>query len=130
MIDFKIRVFQWRLHKSLRIETRINRYNPLRGASYIPLPEVLANKKAIISVQNEDNKCFIWSILSALHPPDKDPQRFTKYRSWEHEFDEALNGIEFPVKLSDVSKFTKRTNISMNLICQSLFIGQLMHLIV
>ena len=89
---------------------RINRYNSLRDASYIPLPEVLAKKKAIINVQNEDHKCFLWSILSTLHPADKDPQRVTKYKKWEHEINETLNGIEFPVKLSDVSKFAKRTN--------------------
>ena len=44
----------------------------------------------------------------------QNPQRVTKYKQWEHEFDEALKGIEFRVKLTDVSKFTKRTNMSIN----------------
>ena len=48
---------------------------------------------------------------------DKHPQTVTKYKTWEHEFDEALNGIKFPVKLSDVSKFAKRTNTSINVYC-------------
>ena len=52
-----------------------------------------------------------------MHPVDKDPQRVTKYKSLEHEFDETLNGIEFPVKLFDVSKFAKRTNTSINVYC-------------
>jgi hypothetical protein len=36
---------------------------------------------------------------------------------WEHEFDETLSEIEFPLKLSDVSKFAKRTNMSINVYC-------------
>jgi hypothetical protein len=67
-------------------------------------------------VQNKD-KCFLWAILAALHPANKDPQRVTKYRKCEHEFDEALKGIEFPVKLTDVSKFAKGANMSINVYC-------------
>jgi hypothetical protein len=81
---------------------------------YVPLPKVVANKKAIINVQIKDNKCFLWAILLALHPADDHSNRVSKYKNWENESDEALKGIEFPVKLSDVSKFAKRTNISIN----------------
>jgi hypothetical protein len=114
MEEFEIKGSQWTLNRILKTELRINKYNPLRGSSYIPLPEVLANKKAITNVKNEDNKCFLWSILSALHPANKHSYRVSKYKQLENEFDEALKGIEFPVKLSDVSKYVKRTNISIN----------------
>ena len=65
-------------------------------------------KQVIINVKNEDNKCLLGVNPSALHPANKDPQKVTKYIQREQEFDEALNGIEFPVKLSDVSKFAKK----------------------
>ena len=32
--------------------------NFTRGSSYVPLPEWLANKKAIINPRNEDQECF------------------------------------------------------------------------
>ena len=36
-------------------------YLPLRGNSYIELPEELRNsKKGLINLQNTDNKCFLW----------------------------------------------------------------------
>jgi hypothetical protein len=66
--------------QNLEMESRINKYIPLTGASYIPLPKVLANKKAIINVQNDDDECFTRSVLSALHPVDKYPQRISKYK--------------------------------------------------
>ena len=48
----------WRFYKVNKLELRTVNYNPLRGKTWIPLPKELANKKAIINMQNEDNKCF------------------------------------------------------------------------
>jgi hypothetical protein len=103
MENFEIRGSQWVLSRILRLELNINRYTSLRGRSYVPLLDVLANKKAI-NVKNKD-KCFLWAILSALHPVNKDAQRVCKYQKYENEFDKALKGIEFPVKLTDVSNY-------------------------
>jgi hypothetical protein len=51
------------------------RYRPLRGSSYIPLPIKLRTKRAIINVKNKDNKCFMWSVLAVLYPPQRDSER-------------------------------------------------------
>ena len=47
------------------LEVHTVSYKPLRGETYIPLPKELADKKAIINVQNKDNKCFLWCVLRA-----------------------------------------------------------------
>ena len=39
------------------------RWDPLYGGSYIPLDPYLANKKALINMKNEDEKCFMWCVL-------------------------------------------------------------------
>ena len=119
MEEFEIRSSQWKLNRILKMELRIYKYNPLRGATYIPLPKVLANKKAIINVQNDHNKCFMWSVLSSLQPVDEHSYCISKYKKWENEFDEELNEIEYPVKLSDVPKFVTRINISTNVYCHN-----------
>ncbi|VVC30199.1 Ribonuclease H-like domain [Cinara cedri] len=64
------------------------KYNPFRGASYIQLPKFISDKKVIINIKNEDNKCFLWSILAALHPAIKDANRVSKYKEWKNEFNE------------------------------------------
>ncbi|XP_054713577.1 uncharacterized protein LOC129223038 [Uloborus diversus] len=112
MDDFQARGSGWVLSKINNLELRINKYNPLRGSSYIELPDKIKNKKAIINVKNEDNICFMWSILSAIHPVDKDPQRVLKYREFKNELN--FKGIEFPVALTDITKFEKLNNISVN----------------
>jgi hypothetical protein len=52
---------------------------------------------------------FLWSILSALHPVDRKdhPERVSKYRQCEHDFDDVFKGIPFPVEVKDISKFEK-----------------------
>ncbi|KAL4148740.1 hypothetical protein QTP88_002908 [Uroleucon formosanum] len=116
--DFIMKNSQWRLHQILSLGININKYVPFKGSSYIILPKHIGNKKAIINVKNKDDKCFLWAILSALHPAKKDAQRVTKYIPFENEFDNELKGIEFPVKTTDVLKFVKRTkDISINIYC-------------
>ncbi|GIY48176.1 hypothetical protein CDAR_285531 [Caerostris darwini] len=65
----------WSFQEVTYLELKINKYDPLYASSYIDLPEELKSKKAIINVKNNDNKCFMWSILSAIHPVLKDAQR-------------------------------------------------------
>ena len=65
----------WRFHGIIRLELHIVRYNPLRGEIYIPLPEELANKTAIINMQNGDNRYFLWCVLRAMNPKQHNPKR-------------------------------------------------------
>jgi len=71
----------------------------LKGHGYFKVSEELGNKKAIINVQNADNKCFIYAILSILHYNDinKDRQRATKYTQWLNDIN--IEGLEFPFKV-------------------------------
>ncbi|KAL4132866.1 hypothetical protein QTP88_009945 [Uroleucon formosanum] len=98
--DFVMKNSQWRLHQILSLGININKYVPFKGSSYIPLPEHIQNKHAIINVKNKDDKCFLWAILSALHHVEKDGQRVTKYIPFENEFDNELkvNDIEIPIR--------------------------------
>ena len=58
-------------------------------------------------MENKDNKCFLWSVLLYLHPKEKHSSRLTDLR--KHENDLKFKGINFPVKLRDISKFENQT---------------------
>ena len=47
-----------RFQSVIKLELHIVSYKPLRGETWIPLPKELADKKAVINMQNKDNKCF------------------------------------------------------------------------
>jgi len=93
----------------------ITQYRPLSGSSYIPTPPSIAKKRAIINIQNADQFCFQWAILSCLYPAKiniNSVYSYSKYRG-------SLNfdGITFPVKVKDIPKFEKiNPEISVNVI--------------
>ena len=87
-------------------------YFPLRGSSYIELPEELLNPmKGLINPQNTDNKCFLWCHNRHLNPLKKDPQRITKA---DRESVKRLDytGITFPVTVKDIDKIEKQNKIN------------------
>ena len=89
-------------------------YFPLRGSSYIELPEELRNPmKGLINPKNTDNKCFLWCHNRHLNPLKKDPQRITKA---DRESVKRLDytGISFPVTFSDMNRIEKKNKINVS----------------
>jgi hypothetical protein len=84
----------------------------MEGPSYKPLPEKLQLKKAIVNVNFfADNACFKWAILSALYLATKDANRVSKYDKIDHK----LKFPKFPTPITDIHKFERENNISVNL---------------
>ena len=104
----------WMLSEILHLDLSVAHYKPLKGSSYLPLPKMLKDKKAII--ENKDNKCFMWSVLAALHPvPYKsNPERIHHYQAYVNELN--LDGIECPVSISKIVKFEKQNKIAVNVL--------------
>ena len=89
-------------------------YEPLKGNCYIPLPLKLVQKKAIINMKNEDDKCFTWSVLRALNPREEHAERIDKDLKKK---EDSLNmtGIVYPVSLKAIDKFERQNpTISIN----------------
>ena len=96
----------WYFNEVIRLEIHIVEYKPMKGGSYIPLPEFITKKKSIINIQNKDNKCFLWSILRYLHPVQMNEVRLTDLKKYENDLN--FKGIVFPVKVKDITKFEKQ----------------------
>ena len=104
----KVSIYQqngsgWYFTEILHLEIHTVDYKPMRGSSYIPLPDWIMRKKAIVNIRNTDEKCFLWCVLRYLHPRDKNDTRLTDLKQYEN--DPNTKGISFPVKLKDISKF-------------------------
>ena len=48
----------WVVDEILEAIINVAQYQPLNGGSYMPLPEKLKNKKAVLNIQNRDNQCL------------------------------------------------------------------------
>nr|XP_034322790.1 uncharacterized protein LOC117688689 [Crassostrea gigas] len=111
-IEYQREGSNWVLDKVLGVTVHIVQYNPIKGSSYLSLPAKLASKKAIVNVQNTDQKCFMWSVLAALYPVTNHPERVVNYVQHIEKLD--FSGISFPVRVGDIPKFEKRNDISIN----------------
>ena len=96
----------WQFLKVIKLVLHTTRWEPLYGSSYIPL----------INMQNEDDKCFMWSVLRALYPKDKNPQRVDNdLKSKQDSIN--MKGIHYPVDLKAIDRFeTQNPNISISVV--------------
>lgn len=112
MEEFVHRGSNWRTDSVLGLEIKIVPYQPLTAAKYSHLPSRIQHLKGVINIQNDDEKCFLWCILAALHPISHNPQRVSHYLPFEKELN--VNGISFPTPLSQIKKFEAQNKISIN----------------
>ena len=109
-IDNNIESYQavgsgWYFKEVEKIEIRTVEFNPTKGSSYIPLPDWISNKKAIVNIKNKDEKCFLWCVLRYLYPKENNDSRLKDLKKYE--FSLNTKGTTFPMKLKDITKFEK-----------------------
>ena len=112
----KLRDSKLTFDRILHTDIDIHRLNLTRGSSYIPLPDWLAKKKAIIKPKNLDNKCFKLAVIAGLKWEEigTNPERISKLRKYENELD--WSEITYPVSIKNISKFETRNEIGVNLL--------------
>lgn len=113
--EFLDRGSGWVLEECSFLEVNVAKYRPLEGSSYIPTPPEIVRRRAVLNIENrDDNKCFLWCVLASLHPCENrnHANRVNKYKHFENELN--LTGITFPMKITEISKFEKLNNLSLN----------------
>ena len=101
-------------HEFLYLDVNFHQLNLMRGSSYLPLPDWLVRKKAIVNPHNDDEECLRWSVIAAEKVGMKDAQRVSNLRKFTDNYD--WSGLEFPVSIKDIGKFENRNNISVNVL--------------
>ena len=89
----------------------VSRLEPLAGQQYQELPGFLESKRAIINVQNKDNRCFGYAILSALYP--------TPNQRREHPYialfkSEGLDKLNYPISPTQIPEIESQLNLKIN----------------
>ena len=78
---------RFRFDQVLYLDISFYRLNLTRGSSYLPLPDWLARKKAIINPQNEDEECFKWAVIAVERVGMKDLQRISNLGKFSNNYD-------------------------------------------
>ena len=102
--------------KVLHLDVNFHQLNLTRGRSYVPLPDYIANRKAVINPRNDYSECFKWAIIAADRWADigSHPQRISNLRKFVNNYD--WSGLEFPVSLKQIGKFEINNDISVNVL--------------
>ncbi|XP_050062992.1 uncharacterized protein LOC126552345 [Aphis gossypii] len=80
-------------------------YTPMGGSSYLPLPESILNRKAVINPQNIDRQCFKWAILAKHVAHDNRVIVGANYTREEHRYD--FSALSTPTPVSEIKLFEK-----------------------
>ena len=83
----------------------------MRVPNYSPLPKELKTKHGRINIENDDEKCFLWSILASLHSVQcrNHSNRVSKYQKFEHELN--MSGIQYLVDQKILGKLNFKTTL-------------------
>ena len=101
----------WILDKVLAIRLKAARFKLFKGGCKgRKLPLSVQRKKACVTVQCEDNKCFLYSVLAGMFPVKYNSERTSYYDL------DVLNveGLPFPLGLKCISKFESCNDVSVN----------------
>ena len=103
----------WTIREIKMLRTHIASFNAIGGSTYIPSPKCIAATKAVVNVKNEDDRCFLYSILTHLHPASDNICMPRKYIPFMDELN--VSGLNFPLKVQQVPKFEAlNPNMSIN----------------
>jgi len=108
----------WRLEQVLDVTMTLTKITDLlyvSGSRYIKTPQRLVAGKSVINVKNDDEYCFLYSILAVENYEniERNHQRTSNYDLKDLDFDPAW----FPMKVSDIHKFeTRNPQYSINVL--------------
>lgn len=103
--SFEHRDSGWSFLHNSHLEININKYEPLRGSSYIDLPAKIKSRKACLNIVNKDDYCFMWSVTAALYPAKSHPERVSSYPDFRKVFN--TDNMQFPVTFTDIQTFER-----------------------
>ena len=105
-----------RFEEVLFLDINFHQLNLTRGSSYLPLPDWLACKKAIINPQNDNEECFKWAVIVAMRWTDIkfNPVRVSNLRKFANDYN--WSGLKFPVSIKDINISEMNNDISVNVL--------------
>ena len=99
------------------LDYKFHQLNLTRDSSYLPLPDWISRKDAVINPKNEnDEECFKCAVTAALHHVEikSHPKRILNLRKYDNKYD--WSGLEFLLSITGISEFKKKNIVIINVL--------------
>ena len=106
----------FRSDKLLHKDINFHQLNLTRGSSYLPLPDWIARKKAIVNPKNEGKECFTDATVASLHNEEIkfNTERVSNLNKFKDRYD--WSGLEFPLSIKGIDEFEKRNDVRVHVL--------------
>lgn len=118
MGEFQERDSGWSLYEILYLKLNINHFSPINVgmSTYVDLPAFVKSTHSVINIKNNDQYCFLWSIMAALFPVyDESKNKCRVYSYPDFEGFLKYENINFPIELKDIPKFELLNGLGINI---------------
>ena len=105
-----------RLARVFRFTLKIVKYAPLEGRGWQPLPEFISKKKAILNIQNNDERCFGYALLYLLEReplPERYCYQASLYRDQMFQR-HHLDTLPYPISPNDANLYENQIQMNIN----------------
>ena len=72
----------------------------------------MCNSTSVVNIQNNDNYCFLWSVLAHKYKVENHREKVSHYKNHFHEINQG--DIQFPMKIKDIPTFERLINLNIN----------------
>ena len=102
----------------LQFTLKIVMYAPFEGRGWMPLPEFLSKKKAVINIQYDDERCFGYAVLFVIERPQLPERNFHCNRAYLYTIEmfhrHNLGTLPYPISPNDVHLYEDLLQININ----------------
>ena len=95
-----------------KLTVKMFKNHDIRASSYCKLPKSFCNSTSVVNIQNNDNYCFLWSILAHKYKIDNHRERISHYKIHFQELNQG--DIQFPMKIKDIPTFERLNILNIN----------------
>jgi hypothetical protein len=100
----------------IKTEVKMSKSKNIFGGSYIELPEKIKNKQACVNIKNDDNKCFLWSLLAFKHYDEIKSKSKNEVRHYKKYVDSIKlpEYVSYPVEIQAIGMWEEANNMKIN----------------
>jgi len=105
----------WLVDVINNLSVHVANYDPIGGSCHVQTPRWISLKRAVINIENNDDKYFLYSVLAVSHPSASNDHLERVSNDTDYLEELKTEGLNFPLDIAQIPLFeSKNTDYSIN----------------